>query len=155
MSKVSLLEVLNRAETGPMCEEKNWDINIIPKKVSEQLKEYGINGAYDSKNLIPSDDKLADDFWRAGFDLAREVGILCITTKRIIRFSEEELRDSLQRLPNEVSYGSREDKVLVKHRKVEDKAPPICRYGPMGIDLDEDLFIPIELSTLQYRVIDL
>ncbi len=37
----------------------------------------------------------------------------------------------------------------------EASRPPVCRYGPIGMDLDEDLFIPIIMSILQYRVVDL
>lgn len=154
MGNVTLLEVLNRAETGPMCEEKDWDINVIPKKVSEKLKEYGLQGVYDPKNLIPSDDGLVNEFWRAGFDLAADLGTLCTSTKRIIKFSEEEIKYCLERLPTEVRYGFREDQVVVENRQVEDKRPPICWYGALGMDLDEELFVPIELSILQYRVVD-
>ncbi len=152
---LSILDVLERAETGPICEGKDWDTIIIPAKISEKLKEHGLSNAYDSGNPIPSDDSLADDFWKAGFDLARDVGLLCLTTRRAIKFSEEELKACLRGLPTEVGYGSHEDMVLVRHRNVEDRRPPVCRYGPMGIDLEEDLFIPIEMSILQYKVIDM
>jgi len=154
MGNVTLLEVLYRAETGPMCEERDWDIKVVPQKVSEKLKEHGLQRVYDPKNLVPSDDGLADEFWRAGFELAVDLGVLCTSTRRIIKFGEDELKYCLQRHPKEVRFGSREDQVIVRNRQVEDRNPPICWYGALGMDLDEDLFIPIELSILQYRVVD-
>ncbi len=154
MTQDLLLEVLSRAETGPMCEEKTWDIKVVPAKVAEKLKEHGLSRVYDKDQLIPNDDGLADEFWRAGFELAADLGILCTTTRRIIKFSEEELKEVLRNLPGELRYGSREDQVVVTPRKVEDKRPPVCWYGPVGMDIDEELYIPVLRSILQYRVVD-
>ena len=39
---IPFIEVLDRAHTGPMCEVKDWDIKVIPAKVKEKLKEYGL-----------------------------------------------------------------------------------------------------------------
>ncbi len=154
MADTSFLEVLNRAETGPMCEEKDWDVKVVPTKVAEKLKEHGLTRVYDREKLIPSDDGLADEFWKAGFELAVDLGVLCSTTRRIIKFSEAELKDVLKKIPSEIRFGNREDQVTVKPRQVEDKRPPVCWYGPVGMDLDEELYIPVLRSILQYRVID-
>ena len=46
-----------------------------------------------------------------------------------------------------------ENQVIIRNKKPEDKWPPICNHGP-EMDLDECLFVPIELNILQYREID-
>ena len=111
---IPLIEVLNRAQTGPVCELKEWDIKIISTKVREKLKEYGLEGTCDPQNPINTDDSLADGFWRAGFDLAADIGMLCLDTKRIIKFTVEEIKDAIKSAPSEISVGNGKDKKSIK-----------------------------------------
>jgi len=150
---IPLIEVLNRAETGPVCELKEWDINIISKKVKEKLKEYGLEGTCDPQNPINTDDSLADGFWRAGFDLAADIGMLCLDTKRIIKFTEEEIKDAIKFAPSEISVGEWKDRISIKSRRPEDARPPAFRsgFGPVS----EDDMIPLVQGIVQYRIIDM
>jgi len=149
------LEILKRAEqTGPICEENEWNLKVIPMKISEKLREYGLNKTYNKDNPIPSDDGLADDFWKAGFELAVDTGVLCMDSRRIIKFTESELKEFFKKLPKEVKEGAGKEEINIKIRNVEDKRPPVCFYGPIGIDITEDLFIPVVTSVIQYPVID-
>jgi hypothetical protein len=91
MSKVTFIDILDRANKGPVCETKDWDMKVIFKTVSEKLREYGLERVYSPDNPLNSDSKLADDFWKAGLDLAVNTGMFCQTTNRIIKFTEREL----------------------------------------------------------------
>ena len=44
---------------------REWDIKIMPVKISDKLKEHGIEKAYDIDSPIPSDEGLLDDFRNA------------------------------------------------------------------------------------------
>ena len=97
---------------------------------------------------------MADDFWKAGFDLAAELGIFCISSNRIIKFSEEEIKEYLRKAPSEIVVGEGKDKRVILPRSCEDQSSPICFGGPLGTSASEDLFVPIVQSCAQYRVID-
>src|SRR5512143_3110362 len=103
---ISFWEVADRAiSTGPLMKTKDFDLKVF-KTASRLVKEYGIK--YDPKFPIPSDDGLADRLFEAGMKLYAEVGTYCIDTERVIRFSEEELRDALtdlNRMPETVEIG--------------------------------------------------
>lgn len=153
------LDALEKAENGPICEIKDWDLKILPKKISEKLEEYGLKGTYNPKIPVPSDDGLADAFWKAGFDLAVDMGVLCTTTKRIIKFSENELKDYFNGVNTTRNKQKKAEKLQLegvdffKPRKIEDDKAPITSLGPM-IVLSEDLYVSIIQSFMQYSVID-
>jgi len=151
---IPFIEVLDRAHTGPFCELKDWDMKIISKKVKEKLKKYGLEGTCDPQNPINTDDGLADSFWKAGFDLAVDTGMLCTTTKRVIKFTDEELRDCLRNNPSEVYRGRDVDRSIIRNRMPEDKNVLFNWIGPFGHPVSEDLYVPITQSAIQYRVID-
>ena len=151
---IPFIEVLDRAHTGPMCEVKDWDVKVIPSKVKEKLKEYGLEKTCTPENPVNTDDGLADEFWKAGFDLAVDLGMLCIDTKRIIKFTEDELKETMREAPSKLVLGKGEDRVIWKTRKPEDKILPGTLCGPLGIEISDDLFSLVLQSTAQYRVVD-
>lgn len=151
---INFLEVLDRAHKGPFCEARNWDLKVIPAMVKEKLKKYELIGTFQPENPVNTDDGLADQFWKAGFELAVDTGMLCIETKRIIKFSEEELKEVVREAPSEIIAGTGEDRVTIISRKVEDRNSPMTMFGPMGIAFPEELFLPIVMSCIQYRLID-
>jgi len=137
-----------------MCEVKDWDINVLPSKVKERLKEYGLEKTCTPENPVNTDDSLADEFWKAGFDLAVDLGMLCIDTKRIIKFTEDELKETMKEAPSEILLGKGEDSFRLRSRKPGDKTTPVACFGAMGVEVSNDLFVPLVQSIVQYRVID-
>ena len=79
-------EVLERAETGPICLEKDFELKVLLPKLRDVIREYKIE--FDPENIVPSDDSLADDVWRAALELYLEVGTYCTSTHRRILFDE-------------------------------------------------------------------
>jgi len=151
---IPFIEILKRAEGGPLCEPKEWDVQIISRKVRSIIQDRGLKGTYDPQNPINVSDSVADDFFEAGFDLAQEVGMYCIDTQRMIKFEEEELREVLGEAVPYIIFGKHPDQTILRARKPEDKTPPAAFFGPFGMPIDEDLWIPIHQSTAQYRVVD-
>jgi methylamine--corrinoid protein Co-methyltransferase len=84
---VSFLEILERAQTGPVCKLAEWDSKFVSSRAAEVLREHDFK--CDPENPLCSDDGLADDVYEAGFKLAMELGVLCLDTQRIINISEE------------------------------------------------------------------
>ena len=91
-STESFLRVLDKAHTGPICTVKDWNLKVLPEKVSQKLKDYRLAGTCDTENPINMDDGLADTFFKAGFELALESGLLCTDTERIIKVTEDEIK---------------------------------------------------------------
>lgn len=105
------------------------------------------------ENPISADSDLVDEFWKAAFELALDLGVLCLDTRRIIKFSEEELKDGLNNLPTDIALGDGRDRVHIKLRGPKDKLT--FSGGPFGICLSEDLYVPICQSTAQYKEVDM
>ncbi len=153
MSIDHILEILDRTRTGPVCTAKEWDTKVIPTNVSKKLKEHNINGTFDPKNPISTDDALADEFFKAGFELALELGMLCPDTERIVKVTEEEVRERMREAPSEIILGRGGDRVVMKHREAEDKYPPIFS-AIIGNEVSEDIWIPLMQSIAQLREVD-
>lgn len=149
---IPYIEILDRAHRGPICKQKEWDIKLIPNKIKEKLKEHGLEGTCNRENPINADDGLADEFWRAGFELAVELGMLCINTERIIKFTDEELREVLREASSKLMLGKGEDLVTVQARKPEDKAGTTTSFGALGIQISNDIFIPLLQSIAECRL---
>lgn len=144
-------EVLDRAETGPICLEKDFELKVLVSKLKDVIKQYGIR--YDSENLVPSDNSLADDLWRAALELYLDVGTLCTSTHRRILFDESEIREAMKNFPGKFVVGYGKDSSEMFHRTIEDPRRPFCLFSP-DITCDEELFVPMSMAYLQEPLAD-
>lgn len=147
-----MLSVLDKAENGPVIEEKDWDLKYINRAIKDLIKKYDIR--WDSDVMVPSDDALADRLFEAGMELARETGVYCLETKRQMKWSQDELDWILSTAPEEETIGLDEDSVTIRHRLPDSDSPITTIGGPYGTPVPEDLFVPIMASYAQERVLD-
>ena len=91
---VNIWSIWERAEKGPVCRENDFYLKVYWPRVKELAKEYDIR--YDPDMLMPTDESLMEDVFRAGLDLAVDVGLLCTDTERIIQFEESEIKEYLR-----------------------------------------------------------
>ena len=77
-----IVEVLHRAETGPIMEEEDFERKLIAPTVKKLIKKYKIK--FNQAVIVSSDDDLADRVFQAGLDLAVETGMFCQSTSRRI-----------------------------------------------------------------------
>ena len=153
MSIEHFLDILDRAHNGPVCTHKDWDFKILPSAITEKLKKYGLTKTCDPANPINTADDLADSFFKAGYELALELGLLCTNTERIIKITEEELRDALRRAKSETILGKGRDAVQWKSRKPEDPYPAV--FGaPMGNLVSEDIWVPLHRAIVEQADLD-
>ena len=123
-----LWEIQQRSNTGPQCDEEEFLPKIFTPKLQEIVKKYEIN--YDPTTPVPHDDDLADRVWQAGWELFREVGLYNTDTHRIIKVSDEEIKEALYMAKGQYWVGAGKDAVLWKHRQIEDTEPPFCLFSP-------------------------
>jgi methylamine--corrinoid protein Co-methyltransferase len=116
---ISLLDIAERTQTGEKVEDKAWDMGLF-QTTSELVKKYQIEfpGVHCFINM---DDKLAERAFEAAIDCLEKLGIYCITTKRRVRLTREEILTGIQEAPTEILMGEGRDRRVWKQRKIEEK----------------------------------
>jgi len=148
---LSLLEVAQRGVTGPKVADKEWNMSLF-RKLQELEKRY----AFETFQNVQSSDGRAwryqildgaeiEDYFQAGIDFLVEKGVYCVETHRVIQFSEQEIRDGIRMMPEQVTIGDGKDARQVrKHRWSGDRGYRLICGGlhhPVRVDLTP--FIPL------------
>ena len=149
----SYLDILDRSKTGQLVEKSDWDMDFVVLPVRQLVKKYRLG--WDKQHAIPEDDDLVDRLFQAGLELAVSSGIYCVTTRRVITFSEEELLEGIRRMPQSLQMGEGEDVRCLYSRKVMDERPPLIWAGNPGAPTPEELFMPCVMSWMQEPIVDL
>ncbi len=105
---------------GPFTSENDFDLNIFVPK----LREVTYDIKYDPENPLSCDDDLADRVFKAGIELFADVGIYCVDTERIIKFTEEEILEGLAEAPRSPVFGDGSDAKALVARKPESDIDP-------------------------------
>jgi hypothetical protein len=137
-----LLDVLDKAHSGPVYKDRDFNVKVIPQAIARTVRKYGLANTCDPDNPVNTDDDLADRFYQAGFEAAVEIGLLCKDTNRAIRFSEQELQRGIDEAPSEFWLGEGNQRVCYKHRDPEDPTPPVWTV-PLSIAVTEDVIVPL------------
>jgi len=136
---MNYLEVVDRALKGSFCKERDYDLRIFSKKLTEVVREHNIR--YDETNPLPSDNTLADSVFQAAMDFYVGVGTFCLDTEKIIKFTEGEVKDALKSAPSSIQFGEGRDAKILSSRKPESTCPPWISAGSVGIAVsDEGIF---------------
>lgn len=147
-----LVEVLHRAETGPIMEEADFERRLVAPTIRRLVKQYGLK--FDRQVIVPSDDDLADRLFQAGLDFAAEVGLYCQSTNRRILWTRTELLEGLRYCPSEAILGAGNDAVVVRTRRPEDTTRITVVGGAYGVPVPEHLFVPVMFSYAREPVVD-
>jgi methylamine--corrinoid protein Co-methyltransferase len=150
--RVGVFEAYNRAKNGPRVEENDWDYKIIPGNAKKLKEKYGIK--IDKKTIVPTDEELINNLFRAGLELLVETGIYCMDTGRVIKYTEEEVLTAVKAAPKQVILGEGKDAVILKGRKYNDSAPPIIQGGPTGAPVAEEQFVAMHQAYAKEPLID-
>ena len=148
-----LLEVIDRSLSGPLCEEKEFDLKHVAGGVARVRKEYDLR--FDPTRIIQTDEALIDRLWEGAFDFLLRCGVYHTGTRRRMVFSRQEVEQALGEAPEEARFGEGREARILRRRGIEDPRPPQVSGGPIGTPLSEDLWLPIMQSYWQEPVIDL
>lgn len=144
-----LLRSLDKAYQGPVMSTKEWDTKILPKTIKGILKKYGLARTLDMDNPINCDDDLADTFFKAGRELALELGIFCEDTERVIKMTEDELLETIRDYPDHLILGEGQDEVVMFPRRPESELEPLMAAS-LGIVCREDIYLPLVQGIVKY-----
>jgi methylamine---corrinoid protein Co-methyltransferase len=154
MLKPKITEILNRSQDGEYCTVKEWDIRRIPKAVKATLKKYDLVNTCTPENPVNTDPELADRFFKAGYEMALGLGMLCETTDRIIKASEEELAEAIKAAPSQLTVGFGEDASIIKARTPSDPYPTKLAAS-LGITMSEEVWPAVTEGIARQREVDL
>lgn len=123
---ITFWEVVERADTGERMEESAFDMKIF-RVATALAKEYNLR--YDRENPVPNDKQLADDVWEAGIRAVVDIGIYCTSTKRNIRFTEDEVVEAIKSATGSAILGAGKDAFEEVHRSIGDTTKPFVEAG--------------------------
>jgi len=86
--------------------------------ISQLVKKYQIEFPGEGC-FINMDDDLAERAFEAGIECLESMGIYCITTRRRVRLTRDEILRAIDEAPTEIVMGEGKDRRVWKQRKVE------------------------------------
>ncbi|MDR2492680.1 MAG: monomethylamine:corrinoid methyltransferase [Coriobacteriales bacterium] len=144
-----VVQNLEKSYSGRIIPMHEWDNKIIPSTTKAILKKHGLQGTLDLENPINCDDSLADAFFKAGWELALELGFYCEDTERVIKVSEEELLESIRDYPDHIVLGEGQDAVTMYPRRPESTVEPLIEAS-LGIVCSEEIYLPLVQGIVKY-----
>jgi len=135
---ISFATVVERALNGPICTERDFELEIFVPNLRKVIEKYDIK--YDPQHPVPADDDLADRVWEAGLEFLSETGVYCLDTERRILFTREEIAGALETGPRGTVFGEGKDARKMPRRSPEDKTPPWCSVGPTSSPVSSESF---------------
>lgn len=149
---VTVFDVYDRAKKGSKMAEEDWDFKIIPQTARKLKEKYGIK--IDTKTIVPEDKKLIDNLYQAGLDMLVECGVYCIDTKRVIKYTRDEVLRAINSAPDHFTFGEDQEAIHVVPRSYNSKKAPVIQGGPTGSPCSENMFLAIHQSYAQEPVVD-
>jgi len=124
---VNFIDVTDRAATGPMMLQKDYDTKVFIPALRRAIKKYDIK--YDRKEMVNTDDDLADRIFEAAVDFYSEVGTYITDTERVIQFTKPEILEAVDDAPKEAYFGEGPDRCVMKGRLPDSDELPYCHVG--------------------------
>lgn len=151
--KNSYLEIIQRSKNGPEVSKNDWDMAHVVLPTMNLTKKYDLK--WDRTVVIPADDAMIDRVFQAGLELAESSGIFCMPTRRVIKFSRDELLQGLAKAPQHLQMGEGQEACFLYARKVMDDRLPIICGGNPGVPTPEEIFVPYTESCMQEPIVDM
>jgi len=149
-----LLDVLDRMEAGPLIQEEDYDMRLIPETMTHLQQKYDLSLPADGP-IVSADDALADRLFEAGLEMAETIGILCQDSGRRMMWTRNEILDAIGLAPDRITIGSFPDAHTEHKRWPEDTRRVTIKGGPVGTPLPESLYTAIQQSYAQEPLVDL
>ena len=147
-----LFTAIERSCTGPIMSEEKFETELFPTVLGDLQKKYKIEWNPDDGVMIDPD--MADAIFQAGLELLLEVGLYCKDTKRIIKFTQEEVLEAIATARHEVTFGEGHDTFTISPRAPGD-AKRLYTFSPAGaLTKDLDLYRTHARTVMQEPTVD-
>lgn len=148
---MNIYEFYDRAKVGEKCTQDDWDLMTIPMNAMELKQKYELDF---KGEFVPTDNDMVERLFNAGFEMLLNSGIFVTDLSRVVKYTEEEIWESINNPQRAFYLGSGRDQVKVFKREVGDKRKPIIQGGPTGSPVSEEMFIPIHMSYAMEKEVD-
>jgi methylamine--corrinoid protein Co-methyltransferase len=150
--KVGVFETYDRARTGPKVDEKEWDQKLTFQMAHRLKEKYKLK--FDRSKIIPTDTDMIDRLFQAGLEMLVEMGVYCMDTGRVIKYTREEVLMAVAGAPRELTLGEGRDSRILRARSFDDPRPPLCQGGPTGAPVSENIFIAMHEAYAREPLVD-
>ena len=133
----NLLDFMERATTGPIFSENDFNMKVLIPNVRKVVKEFDIQ--YDPEDPLAADDALADRLFEAAVEFVVRTGLYCDATNRVIQVDRGEIVEAVENLPEGGTFGEGRERRLFKSRRPEDTRPPWCHVGTGIVASSEEI----------------
>ena len=134
----NFLDIMERATTGPMLSEQEFNRKILIPNVRKGVKDFNIK--YSPENPVPSDNGLADRLFEAAIEFLSQTGVYCDSTNRTIHVDRKEILAAIASVPAAGgAFGEGRDRRHFVARGPEDKALPWCHVGTGIVATSDDI----------------
>jgi methylamine--corrinoid protein Co-methyltransferase len=133
-----LWEAIQRSSTGPIMSEEKFETEFFPTVLGELQAKHKIEWNGDDPVMIDPD--LADAIFQAGLEFLLEVGLYCKDTRRIVKFTQEEIFEAIATARREITLGSGREAITLKPRAPGDAQHPYTWFPAGALTKNVDLY---------------
>ncbi|MCP4040281.1 MAG: monomethylamine:corrinoid methyltransferase, partial [bacterium] len=124
-----LWETIQRTTTGPIMPEEEFETELFPSALAHLQAKHRLE--WDPDEPVVIDGDLADAVFEAGKELLLEVGLYCKNTRRIVKYTQEEIEGAIATARHEVTLGFDQQEITLSPRAPGDPQHPYT-FFPAG-----------------------
>jgi len=147
-----LWEAIQRSTTGPIMREDKFETELFPSVLADLQAKYKIE--WDPDEPVMIDPGMADAVFQAGKELLLEVGLYCKNTKRIIKFTQEEIEEAICSARHEVTLGRDRQAITLSPRAPGDAQHPYTFFPAGALTKKVELYKYHAMSVMQEPTCD-
>jgi methylamine--corrinoid protein Co-methyltransferase len=147
-----LAAAIDRASTGQIMTEEKFETEFFPMALAEIQARHGIE--FDPDQPVMTDPDLADAIFQAGLDYLLEVGLYCKDTRRIVRFTREEIFEAIATARREITLGSGREAFTMSPRAPGDAQHPYTWFPAGALTKKVDLYKAYAMTSMQEPTCD-
>lgn len=147
-----LWEAIQRSATGPLMAEEKFETELFPTVLADLQSKHKIE--WDPDEPVMIDPGMADAVFQAGKELLLEVGLYCKNTRRIIKFTQEEIEEAICSARHEVTLGHGRQAITLEPRSPGDEQHPYTFFPAGQLTTDVELYRNHALLVMQEPTCD-
>jgi hypothetical protein len=133
---ISLLEIADRARSGPKLSEKAWNLSLF-QTMQSLVTRFHLEQP-EHEVFFHVDPSYCDRAFHAAIQFLVERGVYCISSHRVIQFTEDEVYRAIRAMPADVIIGDGRETTHIHKRELADPRPlqtKLAGHGPWSEDL--------------------
>jgi methylamine--corrinoid protein Co-methyltransferase len=147
-----LWEAIERSTTGPIMSEEKFETELFPTVLADLQAKHKLEWDPDQPVMIEPD--IADAVFQAGLELLLEVGLYCKNTRRIIKFTQEEIEGAICAARHEITLGQDRQAVTLSPRAPGDAQHPYTFFPAGALTKNVELYKSHAMSVMQEPTCD-